>query len=66
MKKLISEAKEKITSIFAGSSDGDEAAAERAFQATVRARDRYWAAIGSVESDVVAQISPSLTGDGPD
>ncbi len=65
MKKLISEAKEKITLIFAGSSNGDEAAAERAFQATVRARDRYWAAIGSVESDVVAQISPSLTGDGP-
>jgi hypothetical protein len=67
LKKLISEAKQKITSIFAGSSDGDEAAAERAFQATVRARNRYWAAVGAVESDVVAHaVSPSLTGDGPD
>lgn len=66
MKKSLSNAKAKITSIFGASADGAEAAAERAFQATVRTRDRYWAAIGAVESNVVARISPSLTGDGPD
>lgn len=67
MKKLFSGAKEKITSIFGGSGDGAEAAAERAFQATVRVRNRYWAAIGDVESNVIAYTaSPSLTGDGPD
>jgi len=66
LKKLLSGAKAKITSIFGASVDGAEAAAERAFQATVRARDRYWAAIGAVEPNVVAHIvSPSFLG-GPD
>jgi hypothetical protein len=66
LKKLLSNAKAKITSIFGASADGAEAAAERAFQATVRTRDRYWAAIGAVETDVLGHaISPSFTG-GPD
>lgn len=66
LKKLLSNAKAKITSIFGASADGAEAATERAFQATVRTRDRYWAAIGAVETDVLGHaISPSFTG-GPD
>lgn len=67
MNKLLSGAKEKITSIFGGSGDGGEAAAERAFWASVRVRDRYWAAIGDVEPNVIAHTaSPSLTAHGPD
>lgn len=67
MEKLFSGFKAKITSIFGGSAGRDEAEAQRAFEASVRARDRYWGAIGEVDPDVIAHIvSPSLTGDGPD
>lgn len=66
MKKLFLGVIAKIGSIFGASTDAAEAAAERAFQATVRVRDRYWTAVGALESDVIACISPSLTGAGPD
>lgn len=56
----------KIKSIFGASPEQAAAAAERAFEATVSARERYWSAIGALESDVIAHaVSPSLMG-GPD